>query len=172
MTASKSAIAAAKVAAALSDRWLHEDRLIAVAIGLPKHGASFLPHFPSRANLSFWGDFEPTESARGTIPLIPVHVAGNKTDRDYLDYCFFLGGNEKRKIWLGTLGEAKSKQIIRRSACTSRNSAPQSASSRLDWNETPDRIAVWGLTPCGRIEKHKKIDDGRTNVPLPGTVRF
>jgi hypothetical protein len=163
MTASKSAIAAAKVAAALSDQWLHEDRLIAVAIGLPKHGASFLPHFASGVVPAFAGAFRPTEAAPELDDRTFLHVAGSRTSINYLDYCFFLGGKTKMAIWIGRFGDAKSNQIIRPVCVRFKKFGTTVGFIPSGWNGTklPDRIAVWGLTPCGRIERHRRIPDGR-----------
>lgn len=136
---------------------------MAVGIGAPNYGASFLPHLSTVANKAFMGGFRPTESARGSKPITQSHVSGQMTGNDYLDYCQFLGGKKKLAVWIGTLEDARRQRIARAVCLRLRKFGTAVGFIPANWSgvDLPDRVAIWGLTPCGRVELHRRINDGR-----------
>ena len=171
MAISKASATASDSTPTLADRWLLEDRLIAVAVGDLHFGATFVPHLVPEDYPEFRGQFRPPGIAQGHKPLIPAHVLGRKTEHSHLDLCGFLGGRGREDIWLGELREAMAERRVRPIYIQFRRFGIAVGFIPAAWKGAtlPDRIAVHGLTHCGRVEIHKPINDDR-NLNFYDTV--
>lgn len=140
-----------------------EKQFIAVAIGKPEMGATFLPHLTAKDHAAFRGTHIPTTGPKGNPVEIQLHANGSLTGVEYLDLAWFLGGKGKEAIWIGTLEEAKRQQLVRAIIVCfrCRPCAMGYIPASLKKSILPDRIATRILTTSGRIEIHAKINDAR-----------
>ena len=92
----------------------------------------------------------------------------------YLDLCCWLRGKVRNRVWLGSLGEARRQLLVKPVLIEFKKFGKGIGYVPMGWQglETPDRIAILGLTPCGRVEVHRKISDGRNASIFDKVVRW
>lgn len=143
-------------------RWPAEDSILAVALEDCEMGATFCPHLGAKDYPEYRNTYLPDLSPNGTIAANPDHNAGKLTGVPYIDLCCCLRGRGKNRAWIGTFAEAKLNGYVRPVLVEFKKFGRGIGFVPMRWQspDPPKRIAILGLTPCGRVET-EKINDGR-----------